>query len=669
MAERELLVRIVGDDRALQRTLGNTERSVQRIDTRMQTFGKTATRAFGAAGIALGTSAIFRGADRAVEAASDLNEQITRSNQVFQKNAESVLAWSETLASAFGISQAAGLEFAGTFGLLFKNIGTSTDDAEKFSRQLVELAADLASFNNTDVDTALNALRSGLTGEIEPLRRFGVFLNEARSNQVALTQTGKESSKQLTTQEKVLARLSIIMQDTSRAQGDFARTSDGLANKQRIAAAEAENLAANVGQVLAPAMDLALISTIALVGGINDLIDGMGDLRAAIDESNFAEGFNRAIEDSGNAIVDFGTKVRDQIPGMEQFLSLRNRFAGIGDEAPTGNFGDRFPAPSTVPTVERNKKILEDQAAAERKAGQAAIDRIERQANAQKSFNQQIAESEKRAAHLRDLIRADPDNEKLQKRLSAEYKKQNDLRAEQARLNQQNAEDARREAEAAKRARLEREREAAEARRRQNEARKAAIQARQFAALGLTEEGERPTPGSGSLLARARSLQDRVKGTPLDTDKTRSQLQRIISVLRKNFKTAGKEVRQAILEMLNDISSALEGKGADKSGPLTRTSSLNSKKLLEGIGLSNAEIKELRLRLSNFNSAGVGFAGGGAAAGGISTVRPQGESGRVFVESHTTINLDGQQIANVVTRNQQRAKRRNPKQKRGPNRR
>lgn len=136
------------------------------------------------------------------------------------------------------------------------------------------------------------------------------------------------------------------------------------------------------------------------------------------------------------------------------------------------------------------------------------------------------------------------------------------------------------------------------------DARKAA----QFKELGLTPEGQKPTPGAGSLLHRALSLQNQIKGTVLDTNKTRSQLKRIINFLKGNLKTAGREVRQAVLDMLNDISSALSG-GTSGTGFHTAATQANTKKLIEGLGLDKDQTRELRARLAKLTQGGGGTAG------------------------------------------------------------
>lgn len=189
---------------------------------------------------------------------------------------------------------------------------------------------------------------------------------------------------------------------------------------------------------------------------------------------------------------------------------------------------------------------------------------------------------------------------------------------------------------------------------------------KQFQALGLTATGETKVPSVAALSKRLGSLRGQVKGTFLDTAKTRSELQRIARVLSGQFGKVGSDVRQAILGMLNDITNALKG-GSGKLGPLTKTTGLNTRKIVEGLGLSPEQIREIRSRLSGFNTAGRALAVGGGNVN-IPVVRDRGFE-PITVESHVTVELDGQKVGAAVTRSQQRTRRRNPRQKRGPHRR
>jgi len=197
------------------------------------------------------------------------------------------------------------------------------------------------------------------------------------------------------------------------------------------------------------------------------------------------------------------------------------------------------------------------------------------------------------------------------------------------------------------------------------ESRRTARNAAAFKRLGLTAEGDKPTPGGPALLKRALGLQRQIKGTILDTPKTRGILKKIIAELKRNLKGASQAVRAAILEMLNDISGAFD-EGA-KKGPLTSTHGLATAQIIKNLGLSPEQADEIQRRLAHATTPGRRATNAPGASGGPDRRRGRGGEG-FFVESHTTINLDGHQVANVVTRQQQKAKRRNPKQKRGPHR-
>jgi hypothetical protein len=134
----------------------------------------------------IGLAAVAVGAKKAVDAASDLNEQISKNTAVFKGSAPQIEAWSQTTAKSLGISQRAALEATGTFGNMLVPMGIARDEAARMSKRMVTLGADMASFNNASPEETLDAIRAGLAGETEPLRRFGVFLNEARIAQEAL---------------------------------------------------------------------------------------------------------------------------------------------------------------------------------------------------------------------------------------------------------------------------------------------------------------------------------------------------------------------------------------------------------------------------------------------------------------------------------------------------
>jgi len=188
----------------------------------------------------------------AVNAASNLQEATSKATVVFGDAADSVLAFADTAATSLGMSESAALEAAGTYGNLFRAMGIGETRSAELSTSLVGLASDLASFNNANPQEVFDALRSGLSGETEPLKRFGVNLNQARIEAEALNLGLIQQGQEMDAAAKAQAVYSLIMQDTTLAQGDFSRTSDGTANQLRILRAGFEDTAAQLGTALLP---------------------------------------------------------------------------------------------------------------------------------------------------------------------------------------------------------------------------------------------------------------------------------------------------------------------------------------------------------------------------------------------------------------------------------
>ncbi len=210
---------------------------------------KVAAVAATAAGAAF---AVKYGRD-AILAASDLAETVSKVGVIFGDSAKQVEAFAQEAATTLGQSQKQALDAAATFAVFGKSAGLAGDDLVKFSTDFTTLASDLASFNNTSPEEAILAIGSALRGEAEPLRRYGVLLDDASLRQAALELGIISTTKNaLTPQQKVLAAQELIFRQTGDAQGDFARTSDGLANSQRILAAQLDNVKTTIGTALLP---------------------------------------------------------------------------------------------------------------------------------------------------------------------------------------------------------------------------------------------------------------------------------------------------------------------------------------------------------------------------------------------------------------------------------
>ncbi len=230
---------------AADRNLVGTQSKTDRLAGSLQKFGAVAVSA-GAVAAA--------GLYKAGQAASNLGEVVSKTQVVFDDSADAVEDFADS-AAKIGQSKRAALEAASGFGNLFTSMGLAADRSADMSIELTKLASDLASFSNTSPEDAILALSSALIGEAEPIRRYGVLLDEATLKQKALDM-GLVSSTTGTLPPaiKAQAAYAAILEQTKNAQGDFERTSGSLANQQRILKAEFENAAAAVGQGALPVL-------------------------------------------------------------------------------------------------------------------------------------------------------------------------------------------------------------------------------------------------------------------------------------------------------------------------------------------------------------------------------------------------------------------------------
>lgn len=239
-----IVISVLANASQANSTLNQTATLTQRVGGKFRAMELPAVAALGAIGV---------GAKQAIDAASDLSETVSKTGQVFGPQAKEIEKFAARAEQALGQSKTAALDAASTFGIIAQSAGLSGKAAADFSKQYVTLASDMASFNNTSPEEAVTAIGAAMRGEAEPIRKYGVLLDDATLRNRALKLGLIDSVKTaLTPQQKALAASKEIMAQTTKAQGDFARTSDGAANKSRILAAQQENLKAKIGKGLLP---------------------------------------------------------------------------------------------------------------------------------------------------------------------------------------------------------------------------------------------------------------------------------------------------------------------------------------------------------------------------------------------------------------------------------
>lgn len=257
----------------------------------------------------LATSAVVKFTAGLVSAASDNVEAQNKVNEVFKESAAEINAFAETSAESVGLAESSTQEFAATFGNLFTALGLGTEQAAGLSEELLTLGADLASFNNIPVEDALNRLRSGLVGQIRPLRALGVSFGAAAVEAKALELGLVDQNGEVTEAGKVQARFALIMEQTTNAQGDFARTSGDLANAQKILKAEFENARGEIGEGMLPAV-LNVVQT--LRGSAIPAFDSLGKALAPIGAA--------IIDNAAPAIQAFGEFVSTATSRVGPFI-------------------------------------------------------------------------------------------------------------------------------------------------------------------------------------------------------------------------------------------------------------------------------------------------------------------------------------------------------------
>lgn len=292
---------------------GFSKRVSSKLGGIIKTAGKV-TLAIG--GIGLGAAAALK---PAIDAASDLEEEITKSQQIFGDAAAEIEKFASTAATRLGQSKREALGAASTFAIFGKAAGLSGQDLVDFSSDFTVLASDLASFFNSSPEEAITAIGAALRGENEPIRRFGVLLDDATLRAKALQLGLISSTKQaLTPQQKALAAQAAIYEQTTDAQGDFARTSGGLANQQRILKAQLANTVAELGSKLLP-----IVAKIATF--FNDkLVPAIQNVVAWFSEKGF-RGVIKFITDEAlpklrDKLAEFAKAFAEWIPGATKEL-------------------------------------------------------------------------------------------------------------------------------------------------------------------------------------------------------------------------------------------------------------------------------------------------------------------------------------------------------------
>lgn len=281
-----LIVKIDGDTKGFKRSLDDLDDTAKKSFGGLRSVaskaGAIATAAIVGAGAAMGTAGVY-----AINLASDLEEVQNVVDTTFGKNANIINDWAKKAGKAFGLSELEAKKFNGTMGAMLKSMGLTDDQILEMSSSMTGLAGDFASFYNLPAEETFAKIRSGISGEIEPLKQLGINMSVANLEAFALAEGIEKSYSEMTQAEQATLRYNYLMSVTSDAQGDFAKTSGSFANQMRILKLNISDLAASLGKILLP-IATSVIQKITDItgalaegfdtGGFDGLMDTLGEM-------------------------------------------------------------------------------------------------------------------------------------------------------------------------------------------------------------------------------------------------------------------------------------------------------------------------------------------------------------------------------------------------------
>lgn len=399
MANTKLGIEIVADNAKALRGLRETEQGLKGLGAGAKQAAKDAadlesklanTREVAGAAVLAGTTALI---GTSIQAAGDLAETQSKANTVFGESIDLVNKFGENAAESYGMSKQAAIDASSTFGNLFVQLGTGQEESAKLSVKLTGLASDFASFHNADITEVIEAQTAAFRGEYDAVQRFVPTINAAKVEQQAMAETGKANAKELTAQEKAMATYTLLVEGAGPAMGDFARTSDSMANQTRIAKAQLQDASAELGQSLIPAATKAAeaVAVIAkafgalpgpaqsAIVGVGGLTLGLGLLAPKIREGvqvlglakDKLTGFGKAASDVADNADDLAASSQGAASGASKLNLALGALAVVGaavtiksmaDEAARFKFNAEEAAKATdeqLATVARNLAQLD----------------------------------------------------------------------------------------------------------------------------------------------------------------------------------------------------------------------------------------------------------------------------------------------------------------------
>lgn len=264
----------------IQKLITSTEKYNASARKATTTTGKftSGLKALNVAAVAITFRKIGHFIAQAVTESNKYQEDLNLFTVALGQYADEAKEYAEYVSDIMGIDPAQWLRNQGIFNTLLTGFGDTAERAQLMSQNLTQLGYDISSFFNISIEDAMQKLQSGISGELEPLRRLGYDLSQARLEQTALNLGIKESVANMTQAEKAELRYYAIMTQVTTAQGDMARTLEAPANQLRILQAQLTQAARAIGNIFIPALNAILPYAIAVVQVIREIANALANL-------------------------------------------------------------------------------------------------------------------------------------------------------------------------------------------------------------------------------------------------------------------------------------------------------------------------------------------------------------------------------------------------------
>lgn len=283
--------------------------------------------------------------------ASDLVETQNVVDVTFEDSASTINKWAQEALNAYGITETKAKQYSSTLGAMLKSMGIADDQVLQMSMDMAGLAADMASFYNLDHDTAFEKIRSGISGETEPLKALGINMSVANLNAFALEKGMNKAFDKMSQAEQATLRYQYLLEATKDAQGDFARTGDSFSNEMRKLQTNLDRIKTEFGKgllgVVTPAISLLnnvlsdkSYQQTAIEKIYSERDESLFDAEVAYQRSLTIVDSMRSIEDESGDAVKSTEKwraaleaLKDVMPGLSQYVDLTTDAIIGNDEA------------------------------------------------------------------------------------------------------------------------------------------------------------------------------------------------------------------------------------------------------------------------------------------------------------------------------------------------